>query len=203
MTTCLILAAGEAERHNGGNKPLLEVNGETLLNRTIRLLVRNTDWSVQNSNKQAIYCVTHRTDLDHKGAAKFEPNKRRWITETLLSTVPLWRNGARTQIFLGDVYYTESAVRKVFQTCGPTAFGKGCNIHALAWCCDASAKIRDALTVFVENTEHYPRIHGAGKLWLFVERNQIPLIDFGDETTDFDSPQEHKRFIAKYGNRNR
>jgi hypothetical protein len=196
MTTCLILAAGEAERHNGGNKPLLEVNGETLLNRMWRMCEGYKRW-----------LVTHRSDLvppeySDWAANKFNPNSRRWIVETLLSSESLWKSSDCTVVLLGDVYYTHHAIATLFMDRDLNAFGNGFNIHAMRWNSRHNGFIAAGLSKSVMEAESNPRTHGAGKLWTFVECWQIPLIDFGDETTDFDSPQEHKRFIAKYGNRN-
>jgi len=197
MTTCLILAAGEAERHNGGNKPLLEVNGETLLNRTWRLCEGHKRW-----------VVTHRSDLVPLQDSEcpewtgFSPSARRWVVETLLSSFDIWSNLDETVVLLGDVFYTESAMEKIFETKTTAAFGKGCEVHALRIQTEDYGKVVNGLRRSISDAEARPRTRGAGKLWLFVECNRIPLIDFGDETTDFDSPQEHKRFIAKYVNRN-
>lgn len=196
MTTCLILAAGNAERHNGGNKPLLKVNGETLLSRTDRLL---------SGRASKVILVTHREDLWFSdGKYPFIPEKRRWITETLLSARNVWNEDGSTIIALGDVYYTEHAADMMFdEDIRCAAFGKGCNIHGLRWNSRHHGKIASELRKAVERAEQHPNAYGAGKLWTFIAsvEPQIPVIDFGDETTDFDSPQEHQRFIAKYGNR--
>lgn len=197
MTTCLILAAGDAERHNGGNKPLLKVNGETLLDRTWRLL---------EEHPCERWLVTHNAELEDLRPVTFRPVNRRWIVETLLSTRPLWNENHSTIVVLGDVYYTDYAVSEMFNDdLKYAAFGRGCNIHGLRWNSSHNAKIASELARSVKSAEDHPQNYGAGKLWTFVAccQPEIPVIDFGDETTDFDSPQEHQRFIAKYGNRNR
>lgn len=193
MTTCLILAAGNAERHNGGNKPLLKVNGETLLNRTCRL-------SREHSNGTHVEWLVSHVSYG-SGCMQIQPKKRRWITETLLSTHQFWSDVRDTIVLLGDVFYTDAAMEKVFKFKGTTAFGKGYNIHALKWSPQFNGAMKAQLEKYVSETEARPRTHGAGKLWRFVQSYGIHMVDFGDETTDFDSPQEHQRFIAKYGNR--
>jgi molybdopterin-guanine dinucleotide biosynthesis protein A len=193
MTTCLILAAGDAARHNGGNKPLLEVNGETLLNRMWR--------QIKEQNPKISWLVTHRANDIGWGTVfhpVIEPKLHRWITETLLSTQDFWSDERDTVVLLGDVFYTDSAISKVFEFKGTVAFGKDCNIHALKWSPEFNGAMRDQLAKSVAETEAHPRTHGAGKLWRFVQEHGIHMVDFGDETTDFDSPQEHKRFLAKY-----
>ena len=195
MTTCLILAAGEAERHNGGNKPLLEVNGETLLSRTCRLV---------QPHCQCFWIVTHRTDMEDWQPLCVNPKNRRWIVETLVSSMSLWSNTGSTTILLGDVFYTQFAIDMVFGTLQKiTAFGHGCNIHAVRWFVDDNSYVSKRLSAERDYAEKHPRRHGAGKLWHWINCDpEIKVYDFCDETTDFDSPQEHKRFIAKYGNRN-
>lgn len=198
MTTCLILAAGNAERHNGGNKPLLKVNGETLLERTARIVEMHSCYDN--------VLITHRHDLMDIEAFHevFIPRKRRWIVETLLSARHQWNEDGDTIIALGDVYYTEHAVNEMFNPnwkCA--AFGKGRNIHGMRWNSRHHGKIAFELEGAVERAEKRPNAYGAGKLWSFIASVEppIPVIDFGDETTDFDSPQEHKRFIEKYASR--
>lgn len=196
MTTCLILAAGNAERHNGGNKPLLKVNGETLLHRTLKLL--------DHAKRLKPIIVTNRKDLmdSEPDYPVFEPSGSRWIVETLLSTRKLWSQQGATIVALGDVFYTKHAMQEMFNPAWHgVAFGKGSNIHGLRWDSENSGAIANFLERSIKSAEEHPHSHGAGKLWLFVECAGLPVIDFGDETTDFDSPQEHQRFIAKYGNR--
>lgn len=193
MTTCLILAAGNSERHNGGNKPLLKVNGETLLSRTFRLL---------DFPNQRLWIITHREEIwDQFKGWCWNPNARRWVVETLLSARHLWSENGSTVIALGDVFYTENAVNEMLnEQCKCAAFGKGCNIHALRWNSRHHGRIEKALSKSVEHAEKHPASYGAGKLWTWISSFEppMPVIDFGDETTDFDSPLEHKRFIEKY-----
>lgn len=198
MTTCLILAAGDASRHNGGNKPLLMVNGETLLDRIWR----------QFGQFESPKLVTHNSEIWPSSnpfcADRFVPSGRRWVVETLLSSRPIWNENGATIILLGDVFYTEHAVDEMFNDdlkCA--AFGKGCNIHGMRWNSRHHGKIALELRKAIERAEKKPNAYGAGKLWTFIASVEppIPVIDFGDETTDFDSPLEHKRFVEKYGNR--
>jgi len=108
-----------------------------------------------------------------------------------------------TVVTLGDVYYSGHAMAELLGDNSLTAFGKGCNIHALRWNSRHHGKIATELSKSVKSAEEHPKHYGAGKLWTFVTccNPEIPVIDFGDETTDFDSPQEHKRFIEKYASR--
>lgn len=195
MTTCLILAAGNAERHNGGNKPLLTVGKtgkKTLLARTIE---KCEMWFGCRP-----FIVTHRQDVMDAamGCTCWIPKARRWIVETLLCTSEAWPKDDRTVVLLGDVYYTKHAYAEIAIQSGLAAFGKGCDIYALCWRSISNECVASGLKQSVADAEARPASHGAGKLWKFVERNGIALIDFGDATTDFDSPQEHKRFIEKY-----
>lgn len=196
MTTCLILAAGNAERHNGGNKPFLVVNGETLLDRTSRQL--------KEMDQCALIWLVAKRDFEYHPLPRYAPLSSRWVTETLLSTKSAWATHGCTIVCLGDVFYTQHAMNRMFDpNWTAVAFGNGCNIHALRWAPRNSSQMELGLKKSVEAAEKHPHSYGVGKLWTFVAALEpaIPVIDFGDETTDFDSPQEHQRFIAKYGNR--
>ena len=86
-TTILILCAGEAKRWNNYldvPKQLISINGETLLDRTVRLL-----------NSKELYDINiisndERLKVSNKNF--FRPTKFEWIVETLLSTQSLWKN---------------------------------------------------------------------------------------------------------------
>lgn len=191
-----ILAAGKAERHNGGNKPLLMVCGMTLLERT---------WALAEPHSFRLTLVTDRSDLvppTGLNSSKLIPALSRWTIETLASTQCRWSVEHPTVILLGDVYYTEAAIFQVFSTELTCAFGSGFNIHAVKIMPKQFALVSKTLRNSIDSAVAHPTQHGAGKLWLWLKCNpDIPVIDFGDETTDFDSPQEHKRFVEKYGNR--
>lgn len=184
-----LLAAGEAERHNGGNKAALMVGNETVLERTVRLCA---PW------RHVFRIVTHRPDISHPSVSSMVPEGRRWVTETLFSTSRLWQF-MPVIVLLGDVYYTEAAIERIFSTGHTAAFGHDCHIHALRIQPESFNDVQASLKRCVEAAEKHPRHHGAGKLWTFVQCTpNTSTIDFEDETTDFDSPQEHRRFIRKY-----
>lgn len=189
MISGLILAAGEAERHNGGNKPLLIVNCETLLDRTVRLFRKHCS---------KLTIVTHRADIAHPGCEYLMPSNRERVTNTLLSTRSLWSD-EMTLVLLGDVYYGDGAPQTMLSSArGAEAFGEGCNIHGLTILAGANSYLAERLEQFCELVKKTPHKYGFGKLYAFVDWAAIPRRPI--DAVDIDSPQQHKRLIEKYGN---
>ncbi len=188
MNVCLILAAGNAERHNGGNKPLLKVGKETLLERMVRQI---------KPHVSHIYIITHRDDLIHPGCKVFAPKFRKTITDTLLSTTQLWSLTGTTIALLGDVYYADKAIDDIVNsTKFLQAFGHECNIHALAIGFHGMFAAIGELTRFCQFVDD-PDKYCHGKLYGFVRWASISTHRLDDLTTDIDSPVEHKRLLAK------
>lgn len=109
-TRALILAAGEATRWNNylnTPKHLIEIEGERLLDRTIRLLkergikdihtvVKNVSMAYYNPGaEQYVAQIDYETNAD---ADKF------------LSSRELWNKDGRTIVLYGDCYFTEEAM---------------------------------------------------------------------------------------------
>ena len=102
----IILCAGEGKRWNnylGIPKHLIEINGETLLQRTTRLLLENgiRDYIITGNDKRyAMYGkLVPQTDNDCE-IDRFEE-----IDEPVC-------------YLYGDVYYTEKAFKKIIETTG-------------------------------------------------------------------------------------
>lgn len=105
-----MLCAGEASRWNnylGVKKHLIEIEGERLLDRTIRLLKERgiteiytvvKDISMSYYNAGAEQWVAKLNYEDNADADKF------------LSSRELWNTQGRTLILYGDVYFTEEAM---------------------------------------------------------------------------------------------
>lgn len=186
-----ILAAGNAERHNGGNKPLLKVGDETLLERMVRQV---------RPHVKAIWIVTHRDDVTHPECSQLNPSSHEYVCDTLHSSAMLWCLGSRTIILLGDVWYSEWAISYILHyNREAAAFGEGCNVHALSIPYQHAFWVSSLLGDFRKMVRAGPVTHKHGKLyhfcdWVVPRIKKLPLDEY---TTDIDSPQEHKRLLAK------
>ena len=120
-TTCIILCGGESSRWNNyldvPVKHLIEVEGEILLARTLR--------QVAAFKPDKTIIVVHQ---DHKDL--FTPyvgvKCELFVIKTLLrrpteawkyfSSEPLWQPGDNTINLLGDVWFSDEAIKSVFET---------------------------------------------------------------------------------------
>ncbi len=191
----IILAAGESVRFNHPKpKQLMLVEGETVIGRTVR----------QFRTAAPVYVVTKNNALVPRGAKKFVPAARRWTSETLLSTRPLW--GRRTIILLGDTYFTDAAVSQILSArSAMTYFSDGQDIFALSFDLSYKPLFTKALKYVIAHAEGpngnygrlwetYRRLFGLPKHPMLPE-DHLPHIDFiGDRTQDFDLYPEYVDF---------
>jgi len=176
-----IMAAGKAERHNGGNKPLLVVEGETLLDRMCR--------QAAGIRK---YIVTHRDDLKNENANVLVPKSHDFFADTLLSTVPYWKE--RNIILWGDVYYTDEVMKEIMAEERPlVAFGDNRDIYAAVF--KMSEPVDWWLTKYVDAVRNNRHETGFFRGLIFAGFSKFVRVT--DGTFDFDSPQEYKQFLNK------
>ena len=105
----IITAAGNGRRwknHLGTRKQFVEIGGEKIIYRIIRLfrdLGEITVITVKGFEVDGVKNVYHSPDLNYKGIDKIN------------STVPYWNveGDGQTLILLGDVYWTEDGANKV------------------------------------------------------------------------------------------
>lgn len=209
VTSAVILCAGTGDRWNnylGIPKQLIEIGGETLLDRTIRLLKRDgvSDISV----------ITNNQLLKREGIKTFAPEKYEWTVESFLSTRTLWKE--KTLVLLGDVFYTNKAMHRivtspnsigVFGRSGASkcTFKTTGEIFALSFDSSAIGSVIEHLTKARENAKQ----GGRGKLWEFYRSLVgVPLkehkveskvfLNINDFTDDFDSPEEYRGVLSRY-----
>ncbi len=109
-TKAIIICAGEATRwgdYLGTKKHLIEIEGERLLNRTVRLL--------KERGVEEIYIVVKEiTDAYHvEGATQWKANLNpdaNVDADKFLSSQELWNDDGRTLVFYGDCYFTDEAM---------------------------------------------------------------------------------------------
>jgi hypothetical protein len=190
----LIMAAGDNTRWNGRiPKQLAEIGGQPLIQRTYRQA---------SLYRGSPIIVTHNPAIKALELNCFEPQFRRWIVETLLSTRQLWQE--RTAVLLGDVIYSDYTMRLLLANRDPLAvYGFKWEIVGLSFDSEAWGDVILAL----ENAKHNAEKGGRGKLWEFYRSYcHIPLEatdyvecsvfnEVEDYTNDIDSMQEYWLFL--------
>ena len=103
----IIMAAGQGKRWGSGYKHLCVIDGETLLERTVRQVKQYTD---------DIFITTNTEKYKTEGAELFYPEKytNKHEVDRFLSNRSIW--GPTTVFLYGDVYYTDNAIKKIFTT---------------------------------------------------------------------------------------
>lgn len=119
----LLLCAGNANRwggrHGDAPKQLVEVRGEPILHRTVRLITehhpdadikivvrdsRDDTWKIPGSSRTA---------------AKLDPSRHQ--ADKILSAQHQWSRSGRTVLLYGDVYFTDAAINTIAINSDPWA----------------------------------------------------------------------------------
>jgi choline kinase len=172
-------------------KQTISVGDEMLIERQTRQVrERGHVLSVVGNNKILLSLV------ENFGYHFFVPLKRRFTVETFYSTREVWKG--RTIILLGDVFYTENTMDRIFEIGYPiTFFGDAQEVYAVTFDQRSKMKkhlhrtIRDAefgkckgtlrnLFSNLTGTEYKEGIRTAVKWWVAVN----------DLTCDFDLPRD-------------
>lgn len=112
-TKAIIICAGEASRWGGylnTPKHLIEIEGERLLDRTVRLL--------RERGITEIYTVVKKITPEYQteGAAQWVADlnpEENVDADKFLSSKELWNKTGRTLVFYGDCYFTDEAMDKI------------------------------------------------------------------------------------------
>jgi len=189
----IIMADGKGTRwnlHQGIPKHFIKVNGETLLERTVRLL-RQYDPSCQ------VIITSHDPRYEVDGALRYEPKNN--VLEIDRFTAELIENDV---CFLyGDTYYSEISAKTIVETDAEDLlfFGNERSIVAV--------KVADA-AIFSQHVNRVRELFLAGRIdkcigWqvyqsftglLFGEKTMTEKYVFlTDDTRDFNSPEDLKR----------
>lgn len=191
--TVVILAAGSSIPFGDFPKQLLDVGGETLLERQVR----------QFGSATKIYLATHRKELNHPRCIKFDPPSREWKCDTLLSSRSLWNETDKTIVIHGDVYFTDAACETVGNCPGyPLTFFwnggvEGTEAYGLCFVPQEKPGLLLAIFIAVEEAwnNHSPP-HDCGLMKLMATCEAIGLqhekIILNDGTRDFDNPDKHR-----------
>ncbi|MGC2872198.1 NTP transferase domain-containing protein [Ihubacter sp. rT4E-8] len=189
----IIMADGKGTRwnlHQGIPKHFIKVNGETLLERTVRLL-RQYDPSCQ------VIITSHDPRYEVDGALRYEPKNN--VLEIDRFTAELIENNV---CFLyGDTYYSEISAKTIVETDAEDLlfFGNERSIVAV--------KVADA-AIFSQHVNRVRELFLAGRIdkcigWQvyqsftglpFGEKTMTEKYVFlTDDTRDFNSPEDLKR----------
>ena len=201
--TLIILAAGTSIPFGEFPKQLLDVGGETLLERQVRQFEPHCD---------RIYLMTHRSELNHLNpkVTKINPAWRRWKCDTLFSTQYLWPHSDLTVVIHGDVYFTDAAVEKILSCTGePIAFFwnggiEGTEAYAICFSAEHSGALNLAVSYVVkEGEKNKSPAHDCGFMRLMSACEGLTVkhdkVELTDGTRDFDHPHKHEEWRKAMG----
>lgn len=191
----IIMAAGKGTRwnnHLGVPKHLIEINGETLLGRTTRLLKENgiNDYIITSSDER------------YKQYGKTEPQRDNDCEIDRFQVV----NDKEICYLYGDVYYTEEAIKTIINTKTEDILFFGSHVEIFA------IKIMNR-DLFYEHKNKVKDLYMSGKInrcigWeVYRSLHKIPfnehrIIDryvyIEDGTDDIDYPEDYENFKKRY-----
>lgn len=197
-TSIIILASGTQERWKATQLKQLSLIGKVpLIQKTLSQL-----------KNEAVIATIHPQLMNYPHIV---PSKHRWTTETLISTMDVWKN--RTIILLGDVLYSDNDLKTILEFKGDYAFfgsfSQG-EIFAFSFSTLMSKKV----VFHLNRVIFHAQWGGRGKLWeLYRSLVGLPLhwhrrhghfINM-TQSTDFDTYDEYQNFIQhgslkKWGN---
>lgn len=221
LTNCIVLCGGNNSRwgqyKNTHRKHLVEIESEILLNRTLRL--------VAAFNPDRTVVVVNKCDLNfYASKLSFSPELY-WINPVVpcqteaykfLSSKELWNRTGRTIVLLGDVWFSEEAMSKIFNDPGEdwTAFGRtgasrftGCphgEIFAQRFTSFAEhgENLARLDAMYLEGTckrlasgwAHYQLMIGSSPNIHTVGSRFVEIDDFTD---DFDCPEDYDLWVLR------
>lgn len=208
----IIICAGEATRWDnylGVKKHFIEIGGEKLLHRTVRLLKENGINDIYIVNKGE-------SEYKIKGTKSFIPelNEYNGGVDKFINSKELWLENGRTIVLYGDVYFSEYAMEKIVthNNYDWQLFGRafGSRVTGCPWGeCFAQ-------TFFGQHrTEHLEKLEAAVEMWhkgeirnpsgwqhyrfmINLPKDRVDVIMVGDrfiniddETDDFDTKEDY------------
>ena len=213
------MADGQGTRWNnylGVPKHLIDIDGEQLLYRTVRLL--------KKQGIEDIWITSHDERYDVPGATRYEPNNNEYEIDRFYSCREIWTD--EVCFIYGDVYYTEEAINKItsdksktfryFGRSKPSKTGKDhAELFAIKITKDYINKFEEAclkIRSYVEKGIHkrglgwhtYLKMHNKEHhidvelLRDYLKNNKLKnFTEINDETDDFDNPIDYDTFINK------
>lgn len=215
-TKVIIICAGEGERwggYLGVPKHLLKIDGEKLIERTVRLLRKHM--------VNEIYIVS-KPDLRYeiKGSTQYiaKLNITNGDADKFLSSKELWNQQGRTIVLYGDCYFSEEAIEKIirYKLLDWTLFCRpwkseytGCEYgecFAQSFYSKDLKRHEDCLYEMIEmknkgllsrcgGWEHFMIISGLRNEKSDMDYSDIKMFIIDDWTEDFDTPEDYDKWM--------
>ena len=208
----IILCAGEAKRwenHLGVPKHLINVDGETLIERTVRLTKRYAP-------DAEIFIVANEDTYQVAGATLYKPtlNPDNLEADNWLSSMPIWSKEHRTYLIFGDIFFTEEAMERIFvykpakewQVYGREHGSDFTGKIWEEWFClsflPENHKLIEETLYTIREQRKNGEIKKAGG-WEFYRTlkksdTENHFIEIDDFTEDFDFPRDYDEWYARY-----
>lgn len=196
----IIMCAGEGKRwgnYKNVPKHLIDINGETLIGRTIRLLK-------ENGIEYKDIVITY------NGDERYNEYGQTILQSCLDCEIDRFEDIKFNDIcyLYGDVYYSEEAIKTILNngTDNILFFGSDCEIFAI--------KVKNT-ELFFKHKAKVKELYLSGKIdrcigWeIYRSLNGIPFeehvinnmyIEIMDETDDIDFPEDYEKFLNKRSN---
>jgi hypothetical protein len=222
MTNAIIICAGEGTRwgdYLGVPKHLIEVDGERILNRLVRLINK---YAVEDTK---IYVVARDHDKRYEvpGSTYYEAdlNPHNFDADKFLSSRALWNGQGRTVVFYGDCYFTDEAVKTIMEHEGAdwllfarfdksditgcpwgecfaqSFYPKDIDRHAVALY-ELVALLQKRVLDRCGGWEHYRMMNGIDPK---IHEKKGGFFEINDFTDDFDYPADFDRWLENYKKR--
>lgn len=218
----ILLCAGHGERwgnYLGIPKHLVEVDGERLVDRTVRLVRERTI-------DATIFIISFDPRCEVAGTMRFEPGhgpERFTDTDKFLSSAELWSDDSPTIVLYGDVFFTEAAMETIcsydrdtfaffgrprpsectghlWQEMFALAIPPGSREHLLR----TMREVRDMLTAGDIRRgggwECYRHACGLKPICIYEVKSDVAdhFVEIDDFTDDFDTSFDYEQWIWRY-----
>jgi len=215
VTHAIILCAGEEERwrnYLGLSKHFIKIEGKQLIFRTIMLINKF------KTEDTKIFVVGNDDRYEVVGSSLFVPDKNPHDAgaDKFLNSKYLWNNDGRTIVFMGDVWFSENAMKSIMEynkkewiifartapskitgSPFPEIFAQSFYQQHLK---EHEENLHKIVNSFHQNKinrcvgwEHYRCMIGLEPNMKHIVRNRI--FEINDFTEDFDLPQDYDSWI--------
>ncbi|MBQ6631114.1 MAG: hypothetical protein IJH55_03150 [Romboutsia sp.] len=214
----VIMCGGFYQNFREVPKQLSVVNGERLVDRTIRLLKENGVEEIYISSNNPVFDTCGVPRLEHENSYRYDNDTLTgyWVD----AFYPHFEDNTKVTYLFGDVYYTEKAINKIvnFKTYKNVLFGTGIAKNKLHknWG-EPFAYVVNDYKVFMDGVKAVKKLQDEGKtkrmalVWeLYRYLNGLDIniqqvkgdtyICIDDGTIDIDGPQQIEQLNDKIKN---
>ena len=219
QTRVVIMAGGQESRwrgYLGTHKHLAQLDGERLIDRTVRLIHERIDAD--------IHIVAFYPEYEVAGTTRVQPiplDQQNELTGGTVSSAPHWSPLGRTVVLFGDVYFTDAALDTICHFNGRrcTFFGRnrvsaltgaGRNIFGFTLLPEHIAVLREAIEVMkaacargdtnrCKAWEVYGYLHDIPPKSRMVAGD---FVDIDDWTEDIDTADDYERLKDRLSRQN-